>query len=93
MNERDYETGRRAGLDSVLGHVLRELSPLKGPDLTVARLVYIHSQTLAALRAICDEFGDNDWSDDLHPADVIEKHLARHLRNMRDACPSGREEP
>lgn len=49
--------------------------PLDRDALLISR-----AQTVAALRAICEEFGDNDWSDDLHPADVIEKHLARHLR-------------
>lgn len=38
------------------------------------------TETVHALRELCKEFGDNDWSDDLHLADVIEKHLARHLR-------------
>jgi len=29
------------------------------------------------LRIECGELGDNDWPDDLHLGDVIEKHLAR----------------
>ena len=36
-------------------------------------------EAVAALRRICSEHGDNDWSDDLNLSDVIEKHLARHL--------------
>lgn len=35
--------------------------------------------TIAALRSLCAEFGDNDWPDDLHLADVVEKHLGKHL--------------
>lgn len=35
--------------------------------------------TVAQLRQVCDDFGDNEWPDGLHLADVIEKHLARHL--------------
>ena len=31
------------------------------------------------LRRLCDEFGDNDWDDNLHLADVIDKHLGRYL--------------
>jgi hypothetical protein len=34
---------------------------------------------IVALRSLCGQFGDNDWSDDLHLADVIDKHLARRL--------------
>jgi hypothetical protein len=33
------------------------------------------------LRRVCAKFGDNDWSDDLRLADVLEKHLLRHLEN------------
>src|SRR4029077_15273959 len=32
------------------------------------------------LRMVCEEFGDNDWPDNLHQADVIEKHLIRPIR-------------
>ena len=34
---------------------------------------------VVTLRALCADFGDNDWPDDLDIADVIEKHLSRHL--------------
>lgn len=33
----------------------------------------------AALREVCRDHGDNDWSDDLNLSDVIEKHLAPYL--------------
>jgi hypothetical protein len=36
-------------------------------------------ESVAMLRTVCTNFGDNDWPDDLHLADVIEKHLWRHL--------------
>ena len=36
---------------------------------------------VAILREVCRDYGDNDWADDLHLYDVIEKHLARHLYN------------
>jgi len=32
-----------------------------------------------ALRQLCADFGDNDWPDNLHLGDVIEKHLAPYL--------------
>lgn len=39
-----------------------------------------HEQgTRQMLRILCDHYGDNDWADDLHFADVIEKHLIRTL--------------
>jgi hypothetical protein len=36
-------------------------------------------KTISALRELCAAFGDNDWPNDLHLADVIEKHLGKHL--------------
>ncbi len=31
--------------------------------------------TIALLRMLCDEYGDNDWDDNLHLTDIIQKHL------------------
>ena len=36
-------------------------------------------EAMHQLRSLCAEVGDNDWEDGLHLADVIDKHLARHL--------------
>ena len=35
--------------------------------------------TISVLRGLCGEFGDNDWDDNLHLVDVLEKHLEPHL--------------
>jgi hypothetical protein len=32
-------------------------------------------ETIAKFREYCRTNGDNEWSDDLHMADIIEKHL------------------
>jgi hypothetical protein len=37
------------------------------------------------LREICEDFGDNDWEDDLHLADVIGKHLGNALYEEKKA--------
>ena len=47
---------------------------------------------VAALRELCGEYGDNDWADDLHLADVIEKHLRRHL-DAKQAAPQWADKP
>jgi hypothetical protein len=36
-----------------------------------------------ALRELCLEFGDLRWADDLHMADIINKHLGVHLYEAR----------
>lgn len=48
-----------------------------------ARATLVLEQTMAALRRVCGRLGCNDWGDDAHPADVIEKYLGRHLRGNR----------
>lgn len=35
-------------------------------------------EAIAMLRMLCDDHGDNDWTDDLHIADIIQKHLCFH---------------
>jgi hypothetical protein len=37
------------------------------------------ADAVLTLRSICAEFGDNDWPDDLHLTDIIEKHLVPYL--------------
>ncbi len=37
------------------------------------------ASTIQLLRGACRQFGDNDWDDDLHLVDIIEKHLLKHL--------------
>jgi predicted secreted protein len=37
------------------------------------------AQVVRYLRYLCAQFGDNDWEDNLHLEDVIEKHLMRYL--------------
>jgi hypothetical protein len=39
------------------------------------------NEAINRLRELCQDFGDNDWEDDLHLADIIEKHLGRPLYN------------
>jgi len=37
------------------------------------------NDAIVMLRQVCEDWGDNDWADNLHLADIIEKHLWRHL--------------
>lgn len=46
---------------------------------TLSNLVAERQDVVRLLREICAEYGDNDWPDNLHLYDVIEKHLWRHL--------------
>jgi hypothetical protein len=79
MDERSWEMGHRAALTGVLQDTLTRLG-YAGESADVAKLAKEREQAIAMLRGVCDRHGDNDWPDDLHLADIIEKHLARHLR-------------
>jgi len=79
-DEKSYIEGNRAAWRRMLTECLRNLD-VDGddPQSTIARLISEREETRAALRRVCDSHGDNDWPDSLHLADVVEKHLARHI--------------
>lgn len=83
-NEQDkrdqiFTDGERAALIGVLGHCIRHLTGME--TRTREQLLYEREGAIQALRTICEAHGDNDWPADLHLADIINKHLARHLDN------------
>lgn len=51
-------------------------------DKQLALLVAERSEAIAILRNLCEEFGDNDWDEDLYLADIIDKHLGKHLHDF-----------
>jgi len=76
--EQAYTDGSRRAWLSILQESIRQLrgsAPLEAEKLLAER-----TDAIAMLRLLCAEFGDNDWSDDLYLADIIEKHLMRHVR-------------
>lgn len=42
------------------------------------------AETVRKLREICEIHGDNDWEDNFHLADVLERHLFDHLEECPD---------
>ncbi len=79
-SERDYIRGHRAALMSMLQTILGELG-YEDTEATRAKWVLEREATVAALRDVCGAYGDNDWGETLHLADVVEKHLGRRLDN------------
>lgn len=53
-------------------------------DAKLAERSSERAEAVAVLREACDLLGDNDWDDALHLADVIEKHLLKHLLRKVD---------
>jgi hypothetical protein len=76
--EAAYEAGSRRTHLQYLSQALRSLGR-DGPEWDAARLIGEREEAIAVLRRICTEHGDNDWHDDLHLADIIDKYLGRHL--------------
>lgn len=81
--ERAYEDGRRAALVTQLYAVLYALG-VDDPDAARVRWLQEREATVAALRSLCRDCGDNDWPDNLYLPDVIDKHLANYLESDSD---------
>lgn len=78
----DREAARAAWL-CMLQECLRHLD-CEDPVAGQARWVVERAEAVAKLREVCRRYGDNDWPDDLHLGDVIEKHLWRNIDNLFD---------
>jgi len=78
-DERKWEEGNRAAWRSLLSMAMRHLEP---QDRDKAQLVAELEDVRTHLRRLCEEYGDNDWDDDLHLGDVIDKHLAPYLDDL-----------
>jgi hypothetical protein len=76
MSEQDYVNGSQRAWITILSLAVRELGP---ENSNADRWRVERAETVAMLRQVCGVHGDNDWPDNLHLGDVIEKHLWRHL--------------
>jgi hypothetical protein len=76
VHEHGWTEGYKAAARSMMQHAMTHLDDA---ERTEAAWRLERADTVAVLRQICAEYGDNDWPDSLHLRDVIEKHLYRHL--------------
>ena len=76
--EQAWLTGNRAAWRGLLGECLQHLG-YDTPEAKQTAWIAEREDIIAMLRQVCEEHGDNNWPDDLHLGDVIEKHLWRHL--------------
>lgn len=74
MNELDFDRGYKCAYDNVMRLILREAVIGDTERWRLER-----NAAVAILREVCEAHGDNDWPDDLHLRDVIDKHLWQHL--------------
>ena len=80
MNEQDYTQGSRRAWLTMLTECVRHLG-YETSEAKAAAWIVEREETVQRLRAVCAEHGDNDWDEDLHLTDVIEKHLWHHLKS------------
>jgi len=73
-----YNSGSRMAWLFMLQQCIKNLGI---EDVEDQKAAWVQERELAvrALRDVCLKYGDNDWDDNLHLADVIEKHLHRNL--------------
>ena len=77
MSEQDYMRGSKSAYRNIM---LTCLGHLKADhEVRLARCIAERDEAITVLRQICKVHGDNDWEDELHLADIIDKHLGRHL--------------
>lgn len=77
-NETWWIAGDRAAWRTMLGECLRHLG-YDSEECREVAWITEREDAVAKLREVCEWHGDNDWEDNLHLADVIEKHLYNHL--------------
>lgn len=76
--EAAYMNGRKTAWLTILKDALEGLG-YDGPEFHAAKWAVERAEIVAMLRYVCGRHGDNDWPDDLNLADVIDKHLNKHL--------------
>jgi post-segregation antitoxin (ccd killing protein) len=83
-HERGYEEGYKAANVALLRTALQNLGA-DSPEANAERWKVERAEAIAMLRRVCEDFGDNDWPDNLYLPDIIDKHLYRYLDEESDA--------
>lgn len=76
--EKAYVRGERMAWVTMLQECIKNLG-YDSSESAQARWIAERELAIAALRRVCAAHGDNDWDPSLHLADILEKHLDRHL--------------
>ena len=78
--EQAFADGEKRAYSSILRECLRNLGISDLREVQQLELFAERQDTITALREVCEDFGSNDWPDNLYLSDVIRKHLTRPLR-------------
>ena len=89
MDEQSYKRGQREAHIRIMQECVCVLG-VTDPATEHISWIAERQAVVSALRDLCEDFGDNDWPDESHLGDVIEKHLAPHIHM---ACPIKKTPP
>lgn len=84
-DERSWIAGQRSVYEKLFTEAVTHLGLAVSADGKQLEGAYAveRNATVRVLRRLCEEFGDNEWDDELHFEDVIEKHLAPYLHDRK----------
>jgi|GEM_PF-1412333 len=89
QEEQKYIDGSRSAWRLMLLECLKNLG-YEDPEAKKASWIIEREAAITSLRDVCDHFGDNDWNERLNLADIIERHLGRHLHERLRNDPHSR---
>lgn len=81
MVKRDWLDGNRAAYKQMMDVCILHLG---AKELKSAQLASELEDVRRQLRMLSEDLGCNDWPDDLHLGDVIEKYVARAVADLLD---------
>lgn len=81
MDEKSYIQGQRSVYTTLL--VIAKENLGYSTEKSIEYYIAEREDTMRVLRALCEEFGDNDWEYDLYLPDIIEKHLENYLYDKK----------
>lgn len=82
MTQEKYESAKEQAYLDILTTCLSRLNiDTAEKNLLIELYKYKteRNEAIRGLRSICEDYGDNDWSDYQNIADIIEKHLLTYL--------------
>jgi hypothetical protein len=82
--ESAYTEGSRRAWINMLQLCLQHLG-VNDPVAGHHRWIMERQETIAKLRSICAEYGDDAFDDDLYIPDILEKHLYCYLEPLSDS--------
>lgn len=77
IKEEAYVQGTRNTLNIQLKNIIKELG--YSEEVSKESLILERESAIKSLRFACENFGENEWDEQLNLSDIIEKHLVRYL--------------